>query len=107
MVWTVHYNGDGELKKCTVIAKSKFDQLHYCNEWIMSFERCTEIMTKCFNTLHKDRDQHYSDKQKVENLLKVIKCQDAELLVAEAIINQHQFPCNYVGVCRYFSSQVA
>jgi hypothetical protein len=38
----------------------------------MSFERCTDITTKCFNTLHKDPDQRYSDQRKVEKLLKAI-----------------------------------
>jgi hypothetical protein len=72
----------------------------------MSFEKCTEIMTKCFNTLHKDPDQRYSDRQKVEKLLKALKCQDAELLAAKAVIDQ-QFPRDYIGACGYFSSQVA
>jgi hypothetical protein len=51
------------------IAKSKLDTLHYRNERSMSFERFTEIMTKCFNTLHQDPDQRFSDQQKVEKLL--------------------------------------
>ena len=72
----------------------------------MGFEKCTEIMTKCFNTLHKDPDQWYSDQQKVEKLLKAIKCQDSELLAAKAVIDQ-QFPRDYIGACRYFSRQVA
>jgi hypothetical protein len=72
----------------------------------MSFERCTEVMMKCFITLHKDPDQCYSNQQKVEKLLKANKCQDAELLMAKAIIDQ-QFPCDYVGACGYFSNQVA
>jgi hypothetical protein len=59
--WTTHYNGEGELSKRTAIAKSKLDALHYKNEKSMSFEKCTEIMTKCFNTLHKDIDQRYSN----------------------------------------------
>jgi hypothetical protein len=63
------------------IAKTRLDQLHYKNKWSMSFKRCTErIMTKCFNTLHKDPDQCYSPRHKVEKLLKAIKCQDGELL---------------------------
>jgi hypothetical protein len=57
IAWTEHYNGKGELSKRTAMAKSKLDNLHYKNECSMSFERCTEIMTKCFNTLHKDPDQ--------------------------------------------------
>jgi hypothetical protein len=106
MAWTMHYNGEGELSKRTAIAKSKLDQLHYRNERSMGFEKCTEIMTKCFNTLHKDPDQRLSDRQKVEKLLKAIKCQDSELLAAKPVIDQ-QFPRDYVGACRYFSSQVA
>ncbi len=57
MAWTAHYNGEGELSKRTAIAKAKLNQLHYKNKWSMSFEKCTEVMTKCFNTLHKDLDQ--------------------------------------------------
>lgn len=73
----------------------------------MSFEKCTKIMTKCFNTHHKDPDQRFSDWQKVEKLLKAIRCQDVELLVAKAIIHQ-QYPQDYIGAwCGYFSQQVA
>jgi hypothetical protein len=73
----------------------------------MNFEKCMEIMTKCFNTLHKDPDQSYSDQQKVERLLKAIKCQGrCGITCGKAIINQ-QFPCDYVGTCGNFTSQVA
>jgi hypothetical protein len=68
LAWVEHYNDEGELSKRTAIVKSKLDALHYCNERSMSFERCTKIMTKCFNTLCKDPDQCYSNCQKVEKL---------------------------------------
>ena len=87
--WTDHYNGEGELSKWTAIAKAKLQQLHYKNEQMMSFKKVTEMMTKCFNTLHKDPDECYSDRQKVEKLLKAIKCQDGELLATKVIINQN------------------
>lgn len=106
MAWTAHYNGEGELSKRTALAKAKLDQLHYKNERSMSFEKCTEVMTKCFNTLHKDPDQRYSDRQKVEKLLKSIKCQEGELLAAKVVIDQ-QYPRDFVGACGYFSQQVA
>jgi hypothetical protein len=106
ITWTEHYNGEGELSKKTAMAKSKLENLHYKNEDSMSFERCTEIMTKCFNTLHKDPDQRFSDCQKVEKLLKAIRCSDSELLAAKAIIDQN-FPRNFIGACGYFSQQVA
>ena len=46
LAWTGHYNGEGELSKCTAITKAKLENLHYKNEHSMSFECCTEIMTK-------------------------------------------------------------
>jgi hypothetical protein len=105
LAWTAHYNGEGELSKRTAIAKSKLDQLHYRNERSMSFEKCTKIMTKCFNTLHKDPDQRYSDRQKVEKLLKAIRCRDQELLAAKVVIDQ-QYPRDFINTCGYFSQQV-
>lgn len=96
IAWTEHYNGEGELSKRTAMAKLKLDNLHYKNEHSMSFERCTEIMTKCFNTLHKYPNQQFSDRQKVEKLLKAIRCSDPELLAAKAIIDQN-FLCNVIG----------
>jgi hypothetical protein len=59
MAWTTHYNGEGELSKRTAIARSRLEALHYKNEKSMTFEKCTEIMTKCFSTLYKDVDQRY------------------------------------------------
>jgi hypothetical protein len=106
MAWTEHYNGEGELSKRTAIAKTKLDNLHYKNERSMSFEKCTEVMTKCFNTLHKDPDQRYSDRQKVEKLLKAICCQDPELMAAKVVIDQ-QYPRQFIQACGYFSQQVA
>jgi hypothetical protein len=63
-------------------------------------------MTKYFNTLHKDVDQQYSKRQKVEKLLKIIKCQEGQLLAAKVVINQ-QYPRDFVGACGYFFQQVA
>jgi hypothetical protein len=91
LAWIAHYNGKGELSKRTALAKkAKLETLHYKSEWSMSFERCMEIMTKCFNTFHKDPDQRYTDQQKVEKLLKAIRCTDPELIAAKIFIgNQH------------------
>jgi hypothetical protein len=46
--WMEHYNGEGELSKRTAMAKSKLENVHYINKRSISFEHCTEIMTKCF-----------------------------------------------------------
>ena len=93
---TDHYNGEGKLSKHTAISKVKLDMVHYHNECSMSFKRCSEIMTKCFNTLHKDPDQCYFNQQKVEKLLKAFRCQDGELLAANAVIDQ-DYPRNYIS----------
>jgi hypothetical protein len=84
LAWTAHYNGEGELSKRTALAKAKLENLHYKSKRSMSFERCMEIMTKCFNMLHKDQDQRYSDQRKVEKLLKAIRCTDPELIAAKS-----------------------
>jgi hypothetical protein len=68
LAWIAHYDGEGELSKRTALAKAKLETLHYKSEQSLSFERCTEIMTKCFHTLHKDPDQRYSERRKVEKL---------------------------------------
>jgi hypothetical protein len=104
MPWTAHYNGRGELSKRTTMAKSKLENLHYKNKCSMSFECCTKIMTKCFNTFHKDPDQQYSDHQKVEKLLKEICCLDLKLLAAKVI--DQNLPRNFNGACGYFLQQV-
>jgi hypothetical protein len=72
----------------------------------MNFERCTKIMTKCFKMFHTDPNQHYSNRQKVEKLLKAICCQDAKISAAKVVVNQ-QYPRNFIGACGYFSQQVA
>jgi hypothetical protein len=53
----------------------------------VSFEDLLGILTKCFNTLNKDLDQRYSDRQKVEKFLNVIQCQDEELVSAKAVLD--------------------
>jgi hypothetical protein len=109
LAWIAHYNGEDELSKRTALAKAKLEDLHYKSERSsMSFERCTEIMMKCFNTLHKDPDQRYSDQRKVEKLLKAIRCTDPELIVAkEDFVDQQHGRDFTAGACGYFSQQVS
>ena len=68
----------------------------------MSFERYTEILTKCFSTLDKDIDEKLSYIQKVNALLKGIKTQYIELLASKAVISQ-QYPHDLAAACVYFS----
>jgi hypothetical protein len=69
LAWTSHYNGQGELSKCTVMAKARVKSLFYKNECSLSFEKVMEILSKSFSTLDKDLDKRYSECQKVEKLL--------------------------------------
>jgi hypothetical protein len=104
--WCDHYNGQGELSKRTSLAKSRVEALHYKNEQSMSFEKYTELLTKCFTTLDKDPDERVSARQKIERLLKGIKTPDTELLACKAVISQ-SYRADFPGACAYFSTEVA
>jgi len=104
--WADHYNGQGELSKRTSLAKSRIEGLHYKNEQSMSFEKYTELLTKAFTTLDKDADVRYSQRQKVEKLLKGISTSDTELTACKAIIS-HQYSRDFPGACAHFSQEVA
>ncbi len=70
LAWADHYNGQGELSKCTAMAKkAKIKSLFYKNEHSLLFEKVMEILSKSFSTLDKDPDERYSEHQKVEKLL--------------------------------------
>ena len=68
----------------------------------MSFERYTELLTKCFSTLDKDMDEKLPNIKKVNTLLKGIKTQDMELSASKAVIGQ-QYPHDLAAACVYFS----
>ena len=70
LAWSNHYNGYGELSKRTALAKARLDGLHYKNKRSMSFERYIELLTKSFSILEKDKEERYTERQKVEKLLK-------------------------------------
>ena len=70
----------------------------------MSFERSTELLTKCFSTLDKDMGEKSSDIQKVNALLKGIKLK-MELSAPKAVISQ-QYPRDLAAACAYFSKEV-
>jgi hypothetical protein len=88
------------------MAKMRLASLHYRNERSLSFESCSALMSKCFNTLHKDVDQRLSDRQKVEKLLSVITSDNTELIAAKVYINM-AYPLDFVKACNYFSAEVA
>jgi hypothetical protein len=70
----------------------------------MTFERYTELMTKCFHTLWKDPDQALSGHQKVEKLLKGINTQEGQLQGAIAAVDMSH-PNDFAQACAYFSTQ--
>ena len=94
------------MSKRTALAKANLSALHYRNEKSMSFERYIEMMTKAFTTLEKDDDERYSERRKVEKLLKGINTGEGELQASKAVISQ-VYPTDFVGACAYFSQQVA
>jgi hypothetical protein len=105
--WVNHYNREGELSKHTAMAKTRLAALHYKNERSLPVETCSEIMSKCFHTLHKDLDQRLSPRQKVlEKLLSIISCNNAELTAAKVYINI-EYKNDFVNACNYFASEVA
>jgi hypothetical protein len=76
LAWTSHYNGQGELSKCTAMAKARIKSLFYKNKHSLSFEKAMEILSKSCSTLDKDPDERYSECQKVEKLLQCIQMPD-------------------------------
>ena len=78
--WVDHYNGAGELNKRTDLAKSSMRELHYKNEQSMSFEKCTEMIIKCFSTLDKDEDENLSEQQKVNTIINGIRVQYVQIM---------------------------
>ena len=72
----------------------------------MSFERYTDLLTKCFSTLDKDIDEKLSDIKKVKALLKGINTQDMEISASKSVISQ-QYPRDLAAACAYFSKEVA
>ena len=83
LAWLDHYNGQGELSKCTALAKVKIEKLFYRNEGSLSFKRVMEILMKAFLTLEKDPNKAYSECHKVKKLLAVIQSSDVEVVVSE------------------------
>jgi hypothetical protein len=104
--WVNHYNGGGELSKRTAMAKTRLAALHYQKGQSLPFETCSEVMSKCFHTLHKDLDQRLSPCQKVEKLLSIISCDNTELTAAKVYINM-EYKRDFVNACNYFASEVA
>jgi hypothetical protein len=106
LAWTSHYNGQGELSKCTAMAKARIKSIFYKNEHSLSFEKVMEILSKSFSTLDKDPDERYSERQKVEKLLQCIQTPDMEVVAQKSVIAS-QYANDFSGACNYFSAQVS
>jgi hypothetical protein len=58
LAWIAHTTMEkANLANGQRLPKPNFETLHCKSKRSLSFARCTEIMMKCFNTLHKDPDQ--------------------------------------------------
>jgi hypothetical protein len=106
LAWTSHYNGQGELSKCTAMAKARVKSLFYKNKCSLSFEKVMEILSKSFSTLDKDPDKRYSECQKVEKLLQCIQMPDMEVVAQKSVIAS-QYANDFSGACNYFLAQVS
>jgi hypothetical protein len=106
LAWTSHYNGQGELSKCTAMAKARVKSLFYKIERSLSFEKVMEILSKSFSTLDKDPDERYLECQKVEKLLQCIQKPDMEVVAQKSVIAS-QYANDFSGACNYFSAQVS
>jgi hypothetical protein len=90
LAWTSHYNGQGELSKCTAMAKARIKSLFYKNKCSLLFEKVMEILSNLFSTLDRDLDERYSEHEKVEKLLQCIQMLDMEVVAQKS----HQRPEN-------------
>jgi hypothetical protein len=106
LAWKSHYNGQGELLKCTAMAKARIKSLFYKNERSLSFEKVMEILSKSFSTLDKDPDERFSECQKVEKLLQCIQTPDMEVVALKSVITS-QYANDFSGACNYFLAQVS
>ena len=104
--WVDHYNGAGEFKKHTYLAKVMMRELNYKNEQSTPFEKYTEIIIKCFSTLDKDEYEMLSDQQKVNSIINGIRVQDVQLMEATLYI-AGKYPRDMTMACTYFSREVA
>jgi hypothetical protein len=80
LAWTSHYNGQGELSKCTAMAKARIKSLFYMDEHSMSFEKVMEILSKSLSILDKDPNERYLECQTLEKLLQCIQTPDMEVV---------------------------
>jgi hypothetical protein len=106
LAWTSHYNGQGELSKCTAMAKARIKSLFYKNECSLLFQKVMEILSKLFSTLDKDLDERYLEHQKVEKLLQCIQTPDMEVVAQKSVIAS-QYANDFSGACNYFLAQVS
>jgi hypothetical protein len=49
--WADHYNGQGELSKCTKLAKAKIESLYYKNKKALPFEDYSAELMHCLKSL--------------------------------------------------------
>ena len=94
LAWKNHYNGQGELSKCTAMA-------FYKNEQSLSFEKVIDMLSKSFSTLDKDPDERYSECQKVEKLLQCFQTPDMKVVAQKSVIPS-QYVNYFLGTCNYF-----
>jgi hypothetical protein len=104
--WSNHYNGKGELSKCTKLAKVKIQNLYHKNEKALPFEDFSSKLMQCFQFLERDPEEHLSECQKVSTLKTSIRTDDVELRVSKSVISIG-YANDCTGACVFFSGLVA
>ncbi len=103
--WADHYNGQGELSKCTKLVKAKIQSLYYKNEKVLPFEDYSAELMHCFQVLEMDPEERLSECQKVSTLKAGIRTDDVELKASKSVI-LNDYANNFTGACAYFSGLV-
>jgi hypothetical protein len=106
LAWMSHYNGQGELSKCTAMAKARIKSHFYKNKCSLLFGKVMEILSNSFSTLDKDLDKRYLECQKVEKLLQFIQMPDMEVVAHKSVIVS-QYANDFSGAFNYFLAQVS
>jgi hypothetical protein len=102
-----HYEGEAELDVRATKAQQTLDTLTYTSEKNMPFEKMITMLNKAYNVLKK-QGQEFTDKSKVEQLVKRIKNpgRDIQISVAiETMMTQHRN--DYTAATQYVTSRMA
>ncbi len=101
-----HYDGTGELNKRVERAKEEIARLHYKDEKVFPFERYVTKLKENFFILSKDKDEHLTNKQRVDILMKSIKSTDGSVVAAKTSVYK-DFRSDFNGATSFLSGLIS